>query len=90
MLMLAVNLMKQNEEVRNLYATRFKHILVDEFQDTNKTQYEFVKLLFDNKKAEDKACSLCAVGDVDQSIYSWRGADYKIILNFQKITKTQN
>ena len=84
MLMLAVNLMKQNEKVRNLYATRFKHILVDEFQDTNKTQYEFVKLLFDNKKAEDKACSLCAVGDVDQSIYSWRGADYKIILNFQK------
>ena len=84
MLMLSVNLMKQNEEVRNLYAARFKHILVDEFQDTNKTQYEFVKLLFDNEKAEDKNCSLCAVGDVDQSIYSWRGADYKIILNFQK------
>ena len=84
MLMLSVNLLKQNENVRNNYLTRFKHILVDEFQDTNKTQYEFIKLLFNQEKSKDKNCSLCAVGDVDQSIYSWRGADYKIILNFQK------
>lgn len=84
MLMLSVNLMGQNEEVREKYANRFKHILVDEFQDTNKTQYEFIKLLFNQEKALDENCSLCAVGDVDQSIYSWRGADYKIILNFQK------
>lgn len=84
MLMLCVNLMKQNEIVRNNYKERFKHILVDEFQDTNKTQYEFIKLLFDEEKSQRKDCSLCAVGDVDQSIYSWRGADYKIILNFQK------
>ena len=84
MLMLTVNLMKQNELVRENYKERFKHILVDEFQDTNKTQYEFIKLLFDENKASRKDCSLCAVGDVDQSIYSWRGADYKIILNFQK------
>ncbi len=84
MLMLSVNLMKQNEEVRSEYSNRFKHILADEFQDTNKTQYEFIKLLFGCEKALDTNCSLCAVGDVDQSIYSWRGADYKIILNFQK------
>ncbi len=84
MLMLSVNLMKTNEEVKNQYGERFKHILVDEFQDTNKTQYEFIRLLFDEEKAQRNDCSLCAVGDVDQSIYSWRGADYKIILNFQK------
>lgn len=84
MLMLTVNLMKQNEEVRQIYSERFKHILVDEFQDTNKTQYEFINLLFNQEKALKEDCSLCAVGDVDQSIYSWRGADYKIILNFQK------
>lgn len=84
MLMLSVNLMKQNEAVREYYSNRFKHILVDEFQDTNKTQYEFVNLLFNQEKATREDCSLCAVGDVDQSIYSWRGADYKIILNFQK------
>lgn len=84
MLMLSVNLMKQNEQVRHNYKERFKHILVDEFQDTNKTQYEFIRLLFDEEKALRPDCSLCAVGDVDQSIYSWRGADYKIILNFQK------
>lgn len=84
MLMLSVNLMMQNEDIREKYANRFKHILVDEFQDTNKTQYEFIKLLFNQEKALDENCSLCAVGDVDQSIYSWRGADYKIILNFQK------
>ncbi len=84
MLMLSVNLMKQNQEVRENYSNRFKHILADEFQDTNKTQYEFINLLFDDTKAKRNDCSLCAVGDVDQSIYSWRGADYKIILNFQK------
>ena len=84
MLMLCVNLMKQNEEVKNLYKDMFKHILADEFQDTNKTQYEFIKLLFDDEKTQRQDCSLCAVGDVDQSIYSWRGADYRIILNFQK------
>ncbi len=84
MLMLTVNLMKQNEEIRNIYSSKFKHILADEFQDTNKTQYEFIKLLFDVDKAHDENCSLLAVGDIDQSIYSWRGADYKIILNFKK------
>ena len=84
MLMLAVNLLKENEEVRKKYAQRFQHILVDEFQDTNKAQYDLINYLYPSDGSKDKTGSLCAVGDVDQSIYSWRGADFKIILNFQK------
>ena len=85
MLLLTVNLLSTNEEVRNKYHERFSHILVDEFQDTNISQYMLIKHLYSNNKAETelKNRSLCVVGDVDQSIYSWRGADYKIILNFQ-------
>ena len=85
MLLLTVNLLSTNEEVRNKYHERFSHILVDEFQDTNISQYMLIKHLYSNGKAETdlKGRSLCVVGDVDQSIYSWRGADYKIILNFQ-------
>jgi len=84
MLMLCVNLLAENELVRENYARRFKHILADEFQDTNKAQYKLIRMLYNDKKAETIGTSLCAVGDVDQSIYSWRGADYKIILGFQK------
>ncbi|MBE7705667.1 MAG: ATP-dependent DNA helicase PcrA [Cyanobacteria bacterium SIG30] len=84
MLLLSCNLIEDNLEVREEYASRFKHILVDEFQDTNKAQYKLVRMLFNDKKALEKDTSLLAVGDVDQSIYSWRGADFKIILGFQK------
>ncbi len=84
MLMLAVNLLETNDDVRKIYAERFRHILADEFQDTNKAQYKFVRMLFDDKKALEPGTSLLAVGDVDQSIYSWRGADFKIILGFQR------
>lgn len=84
MLLLCVNLLENNDAVRNHYAERFKHILVDEFQDTNKAQYKFVRMLFNDVKAGCGTASLLAVGDVDQSIYSWRGADFKIILGFQK------
>lgn len=85
MLLLTVNLLSTNEEVRNKYHERFSHILVDEFQDTNISQYMFIRHLYSNGKTDEelKGRSLCVVGDVDQSIYSWRGADYKIILNFQ-------
>ena len=83
MLMLSVNLLKENEEVRKKYEDRFKHILVDEFQDTNKAQYDLINMLYPIDCKKDEIGSLCAVGDVDQSIYSWRGADFKIILNFQ-------
>lgn len=85
MLLLTVNLLSTNEEVRNKYHERFSHLLVDEFQDTNISQYMLIRHLYSNGKTDEelKQRSLCVVGDVDQSIYSWRGADYKIILNFQ-------
>ena len=84
MLMLCVKLLEQNKEVREKYYNRFQHILVDEFQDTNQAQYNLVKSLYTNNlETIPDSRSLCVVGDVDQSIYSWRGADFKIILNFQ-------
>lgn len=85
MLMLTVKLLEQNEEVRQQYYDRFKHIMVDEYQDTNLAQYKLVNMLYTNLKSEiPESRSLCVVGDVDQSIYSWRGADFTIIMNFQK------
>ncbi len=85
MLLLVVKLFESNKEVQEKYFARFKHILVDEFQDTNLSQYKLIKALFTNDMAETELSgrSLFVVGDVDQSIYSWRGADYRIILNFQ-------
>lgn len=90
MLMLSVNLLKENEDVRKKYEARFRHILVDEFQDTNKAQYDLINMLYPADGKKDTQGSLCAVGDVDQSIYSWRGADFKIILNFQNDYKNTN
>ena len=84
MLMLCVKLLDQSSEVRTKYYERFQHILVDEFQDTNQAQYNLIKSLYTNGlETIPEQRSLCVVGDVDQSIYSWRGADFKIILNFQ-------
>lgn len=85
MLMLTVKLLEQNEEVRKQYYERFQHIMVDEYQDTNLAQYKLVNMLYTNlSKDVPQERSLCVVGDVDQSIYSWRGADFTIIMNFQK------
>jgi len=85
MLLLTVKLLEQNPEVREYYYERFEHILVDEYQDTNLAQYKLVNMLYTNMKSEiPPKRSLCVVGDVDQSIYSWRGADYTIIMNFQR------
>ena len=84
MLMLCVKLLEQNAEVRKKYYDKFQHILVDEYQDTNQAQYQLVKALYTNLQADiPQTRSLCVVGDVDQSIYSWRGADFRIIMNFQ-------
>jgi DNA helicase-2/ATP-dependent DNA helicase PcrA len=85
MLMLTVKLLQQSAEVRQQYYDRFQHIMVDEYQDTNLAQYNLVNMLYTNlsKDVPDER-SLCVVGDVDQSIYSWRGADFTIIMNFQK------
>lgn len=87
MLMLTVKLLEQNEEVRKQYYERFQHIMVDEYQDTNLAQYKLVNMLYTNSLPVNElpeTRSLCVVGDVDQSIYSWRGADFTIIMNFQK------
>ncbi|MBR6127253.1 UvrD-helicase domain-containing protein, partial [bacterium] len=86
MLLITVKLLEQNPEVREKYYKKFQHILVDEYQDTNQAQYQLVRALYTNLSPElpPETRSLCVVGDVDQSIYSWRGADFRIILNFQK------
>ena len=84
MLMLCVKLLEQNPEVRKKYYDKFQHILVDEYQDTNQAQYQLVKALYTNLQPKiPESRSLCVVGDIDQSIYSWRGADFRIIMNFQ-------
>ena len=88
LLITAVKLLEQCPEVREKYFRKFSHILVDEFQDTNQAQYQLIRMLFtgnyplENVDMDNR--TLCVVGDIDQSIYSWRGADYKILLNFQK------
>lgn len=71
-------LLSSNENVLKYYRNKFKHILIDEFQDTNEIQYDFVKLLAGNDN------NVFVVGDEDQCIYSWRGANYKNISNFTK------
>lgn len=71
-------LLQKNIEVRTIYQNRWKFIHIDEYQDTNKVQYMIATLLSDKEK------NLCVVGDIDQNIYSWRGADIQNILNFEK------
>jgi DNA helicase-2/ATP-dependent DNA helicase PcrA len=77
LLLEAVRLLKAVPTVRDYYNRRFQYILVDEYQDTNRPQYELMRLL-----AADRH-NVCAVGDEDQSIYSWRGADIRNILEFE-------
>lgn len=86
MLLLTVKLLEQKPEVRKKYYDKFQHILIDEYQDTNLAQYKLVNALYTNLEpfTPPQERSLCVVGDVDQSIYSWRGADFRIILNFRK------
>jgi len=85
MLLMTVNLLSKSPEVLAKYQSRFKHILVDEFQDTNLTQYKLISALYGKEDANNlQKGSLCVVGDIDQSIYSWRGADFRILLNFKK------
>jgi len=78
LLLEAVRLLKVSSEARERYQRRYRYLLVDEYQDTNRPQYELMKLLAGEAK------NVCAVGDEDQSIYSWRGADIRNILEFEK------
>ena len=78
LLILPIKLLKDNPSVLESYQERFKYILVDEYQDTNQAQYILVKMMSAKYK------NICVVGDESQSIYSFRGANYKNILNFEK------
>ena len=78
LLMLPIKVFRKYPEVLKHYQERFKYILIDEYQDTNEAQYTFVKMLSAKYK------NICVVGDNDQSIYSFRGANYHNILNFEK------
>ena len=78
LLLFTVDLLKQNAEVCEFYQNKFEYILVDEYQDTNRCQYELVRLLTGTKQ------NICVVGDDDQSIYAFRGADIRNILDFEQ------
>ncbi|MGN1000888.1 MAG: ATP-dependent helicase [Bacilli bacterium] len=78
LLVLPIKLFKKFPDVLDKYQERFKYILIDEYQDTNKAQYVLTKLI------SAKYRNICVVGDVDQSIYGFRGANYRNILNFEK------
>ena len=88
LLLLPVQLLRQNEQVRGYWHRRFRHVLVDEYQDTNRTQYDLIKLIVADGRdpAEFRSWddrSVFVVGDADQSIYSFRAADFKILMGFQ-------
>lgn len=73
-----VELFREHEDVLDFYRNRFRYIMVDEYQDTSRAQYEFVRLLAQGHQ------NICVVGDDDQSIYGWRGADIRNILEFER------
>ncbi len=79
LLLFTVRLLNENSEIRQFYQNKFEYILVDEYQDTNRCQYELVNLLVTDTKQ-----NICVVGDDDQSIYAFRGADIRNILDFEQ------
>jgi len=92
LLIKAVELLRRVPEIRQLYHNRYRHVMIDEFQDTNGIQYELARLIAVGSTKSNGAVdaealwkerSLCVVGDIDQSIYSFRGSDFNIILGFQ-------
>ncbi len=93
LLIRTVQLLRHSEDARRYYHNRFRHVMVDEFQDTNGIQYMLVRLIVEGDIALNLAQrpadfwdsrSLCVVGDESQSIYGWRGSDFNIILNFER------
>jgi DNA helicase II / ATP-dependent DNA helicase PcrA len=81
LILFCVKLFEEHEDIREIYKNNFKYILVDEFQDTNFIQNKWLNLLVNNNQ------NICCVGDDDQSIYSWRGAEIKNFLTFDQIYK---
>ena len=81
LILFCVKLFEEHEDIKSIYQNNFKYILVDEFQDTNFIQNKWLNLLVNEKK------NICCVGDDDQSIYSWRGAEIKNFLTFDQIYK---
>jgi DNA helicase II / ATP-dependent DNA helicase PcrA len=75
---LTVTLLKKNPDIREKYQEQFRYVLIDEYQDTNRAQYALTKLL------AQKYNNVCVVGDFSQSIYSWRGADYRNLMKFKE------
>jgi DNA helicase-2/ATP-dependent DNA helicase PcrA len=73
----AVFLFESDKETRRYYQNFWQHLLIDEYQDTNKSQYQLAKILAEEHR------NICAIGDLDQAIYGWRGADFRNILNFE-------
>lgn len=73
----SVLLLKKDKEARDYYQNYWQYILIDEYQDTNKAQYELSRILAEKHK------NICIIGDVDQAIYGWRGADFRNIINFE-------
>jgi DNA helicase-2/ATP-dependent DNA helicase PcrA len=93
LLIRTVQLLRNSEEMRRYYHNRFRHVMVDEFQDTNGIQYSLARLIVEGDIALNLASrpddfwtnrSFCVVGDESQSIYGWRGSDFNIILNFER------
>ena len=82
LLILAVKLLKEDSSIKKFWSDRFKFITVDEFQDTNHKQMELIQLLSGSEQ------NVCVVGDDDQSIYGWRGAEIKNILEFERFFKS--
>ncbi len=78
LLLKATKLLKENKEIREMYQDKWQYIHIDEYQDTNEVQYLMSRLLSEKNK------NICVVGDADQNIYSWRGANLKNILSFEK------
>ncbi len=79
LILYCVKIFENNEDIKNIYSNNFKYILVDEYQDTNFIQNRWLNLIINKNK------NICCVGDDDQSIYSWRGAEIKNFLGFDKV-----
>ena len=78
LLLESVRLLAHDDGIRESYNRRYEFVMIDEYQDTNRSQYELMRLLTERRK------NVCVVGDEDQSIYGWRGADIRNILDFER------